>query len=545
MSSGAQQLKEDFVQVQKLLETYPDIKITNTEGDPPEQYDIEYIIKGYRTNPDGAPTPDNNHEVRITLPFGYPHFPPTVKPITPIFHPDIDPDAIRIADFWQENHSLSDLIIHIGQMICGNHYTKDEPFNQNAFEWFEERSSWLPFDILEPRDEDDIEEIETDSSPSDTEVEQSSAPATDLDIPDLDILKDDIDFPFDDDDDDFGGLEDEISFDLKEDTVTEDLTEQEETESPDEVSFDLDDEKSAETFNFQEDENAETEDLFSLDAEDIEDNLSFDITDELDNLESTDESSLPDGLFDLEAESTDEESTLEFDSEDIASAFGEEVEASDTTLDDLAGLEEEDDALDFGLADESIDIGGGDTADLSGLEEDTPEENNEEFEFDTDESNEDEEKILSALSLNEEFASADKLEGKSQAILSLIEQKQIFSAKKILTELPDSDALPEKEKFDQAIADAISEAENLYKKADTHEQKGEFEKAGILLDLVANIATDFPGLDFARNRIRESMMADGKKKPDADHDDNSGEAKDEEADASEKTLPRRKNPVPS
>ena len=533
MSSGAQQLKEDFIQVQKLLEIYPDIKITNTEGDPPEQYDIEYIIKGYRTNPEGDPTPDNNHEVRITLPFGYPHFPPTVKPITPIFHPDIDPDAIRIADFWQENHSLSDLIVHIGQMICGNHYTKDEPFNQNAFEWFQERSSWLPFDILEPRDEDDIEEIETDTPPSDTEVQQSFAPATDLDI-----LKDDIDFPFDDDDDDFGGLGDDFSFDLGEDTVTDDSTEQEETEPTDEITFDLEEKESAETLDFQENEDAETEDIFSLETEDIEDDISFDLTDELDNLEPTDESSLPDGLFDLESESTDEESTLEFDSEDIASAFGEETETSDITLDDLAGLEEEEDALDFGLDDESMDIGGGSTADLSGLKEDTSEENIEEIEFDTDESSDDEDKILSALSLNEEFASADKLEGKSQAILSLIEQKQIFSAKKILTELPDSDALPEKKEFEQTIADAISEAEDLYKKADGHEQKGDFEKAGILLDLVANIATDFPGLDFARNRIRESMMADGKKKPDADHDDNSGKAKDE--DASEKTLDKKK-----
>ena len=150
MSSGAQQLSEDFEKVQKLLESYPNIKILKTEGTPPEQYDVEYTIKGYTTEPDGNAAPDNKHEVRITLPFGYPHFPPTAKPITPIFHPDIDPDAIRIADFWQTNNSLPELIIHIGQMICGKHYTTEEPFNQSASEWFEERKSWLPFDILEP-----------------------------------------------------------------------------------------------------------------------------------------------------------------------------------------------------------------------------------------------------------------------------------------------------------------------------------------------------------------------------------------------------------
>ena len=98
MSSGEQQLQADFALVKKLLSDYPCIKLVATKGEPPEQYDIEYRIKGYKTHTDGTILPANKHQVRITLPFGYPHFPPTAKPLTPIFHPDIDPDAIRIAD---------------------------------------------------------------------------------------------------------------------------------------------------------------------------------------------------------------------------------------------------------------------------------------------------------------------------------------------------------------------------------------------------------------------------------------------------------------
>jgi len=532
MSSAAQQLKEDFELVQKLLEIYPDIKIISTEGDPPEQYDIEYTIKGYKKNPEGDATPDNNHEVRITLPFGYPHFPPTAKPITPIFHPDIDPDAIRIADFWQENHSLPDLIVHIGQMICGNHYTKDEPFNQDAFEWFQERSSWLPFDVLEPKEDDDTEKVETDSPTSDTEAQQSFAPAADLDI-----LKDDFDFPFDDDE--FGTDGDKFPFDLEEDAVTDELAELDETASTDEITFDPEEDAvtdeldettstdeitfdpeekdSSETLDLQENDNGDTEDLFSLETDETEDDISFDLTGETDETESTAESSLTDDLFALETEPTDEEgdeeTALEFDSEDITSAFEEDGEADDITLDDitlddLAGLDEEEDARDFGIADESMDLDGGDSADLSGLDEEAAEDTIEDTDLDLDETSGDEEKILSALSLDEEVSSADKPGEKSQVIRSLIEQKQIFSAKKILTELPDPDSLPDKQELELTIADGVAEAEDLYKKADGHEQKGEFEKAGILLDLVANIAIDFPGLDFSRNRIRESMMAD-------------------------------------
>lgn len=524
MSSGVQQLAKDFELVQKLLEIYPDIKIIKTKGDPPEQYDIEYTIKGYKTNPDGTTSPDNTHQVRISLPFGYPHFPPTAKPLTPIFHPDIDPDAIRIADFWQNNHSLPDLIIHIGQMICGNHYTKDEPFNQSAFEWFEERKSWLPFDILEPREEDEDEEAETvaaATSPSGSGPKQSFAPATDLDI-----LKDDFDFPFDDEEES-SEQEDVFSFAIEEDSSAGDLTDLEGDEAADEINLDFGDDGSTEPFDLQVTGDAESEDLFSMEFDAPEDDLTFDLTAEPEGTPSVTETPGTGDLFDLETETTGKMSTkgtpLEFTSEDITSAFEEDAvialespEPAAVTLDDLTGLDE--DALDFGIAEEFMDISGDATADLSGLEEETAEEKEETWTA-SDETADDEEKILSALSLDEDHSSAKNSGDQSEAIRSLIEQKQIFSAKKILADLPDPEALADKKELELTIAGALAEAEDLYKKADKHEQKGELEKAGILLDLVANVATDFPGLDFARNRIRESLMGDGKKKPDAAPDE--------------------------
>ena len=369
MASGAQQLITDFEQVQKMLEMYPDIRIIKTEGDPPDQYDIEYTIKGYRTNPDGTASPDNRHAVHITLPFGYPHFPPTVKPITPIFHPDIDPDAIRIADFWQKSHSLADLIVHIGQMICGNHYTREEPFNQNAFDWFEERKSWLPFDILEPREED------AETSPTETEPEQTFAPATDLDI-----LMEDIDFPFDEDEDS-GEADDEISFDTGQDPVPDDLTGEEEETPADDITFDIGEAGPTEPFDFQDTGDDETEDIFSFATDEIQDDIFSDLTDEPEDGQQQDTETLSNGdLFDLDTEKepgiTGAETNLEFDFDDMSSAFDEESfdqsegsEAVDIALDDLAGLEEEEATLDFGIAEESIDPGEEAAADLSALEE--------------------------------------------------------------------------------------------------------------------------------------------------------------------------------
>lgn len=149
MPSGASQLSSDFEQVQQTLELYPSITIVKTSGEPPDHYEIEYRVRGYVTSPDGSVAVGEHHLIRIDLPFGYPHFAPTVKPLTPLFHPDIDPDAIRIADFWEKNPALAELIIHIGEMITGSCYNTREPFNPEAAKWYASHRDELPLDSLQ------------------------------------------------------------------------------------------------------------------------------------------------------------------------------------------------------------------------------------------------------------------------------------------------------------------------------------------------------------------------------------------------------------
>ncbi|MEA2114220.1 MAG: ubiquitin-conjugating enzyme E2 [Thermodesulfobacteriota bacterium] len=148
MASDTDQLAVDFEKVQNTLELYPSINIIQVEGQPPESYEIEYLFKGYVRDVDGSIREGSQHRIRISLPFGYPHFPPTVKPLTAIFHPDIDPDAVRIADYWQQNPSLPDLILHIAEIICGNIYNLEDPFNQEAADWYAEHIDELPLDSL-------------------------------------------------------------------------------------------------------------------------------------------------------------------------------------------------------------------------------------------------------------------------------------------------------------------------------------------------------------------------------------------------------------
>ena len=148
MTTGSQQLADDYGQLKEFLELYPLITILRVEGDPPDHYELAYHLRGYVRTDDGAVGIGTDHQVRISLPFGYPHFAPIAKPLTPIFHPDVDPAAFRIADHWQQNPSLADLVLRIGEMICGSVYQLDEPFNREAADWYAAHQGQLPLDTL-------------------------------------------------------------------------------------------------------------------------------------------------------------------------------------------------------------------------------------------------------------------------------------------------------------------------------------------------------------------------------------------------------------
>ena len=83
MTTGSQQLADDYGQLKELLELYPLITILRVEGDPPDHYELAYHLRGYVRTDDGAVGIGTDHQVRISLPFGYPHFAPIAKPLTP------------------------------------------------------------------------------------------------------------------------------------------------------------------------------------------------------------------------------------------------------------------------------------------------------------------------------------------------------------------------------------------------------------------------------------------------------------------------------
>ncbi len=149
MNKTSNQLDSVFKEVTEYFTNIPRITVTAGEGNPPEQYTVTYDIKGLCKESEGDIYSCDNHTVSISLPFGFPHFPPNCLPESPTFHPDFDSSAICIGDIWESDKSIVTLILHIGKMIAGEIYSSNNAFNEEAAEWYRNNGDQLPFDTID------------------------------------------------------------------------------------------------------------------------------------------------------------------------------------------------------------------------------------------------------------------------------------------------------------------------------------------------------------------------------------------------------------
>ncbi|MCX5870749.1 MAG: tetratricopeptide repeat protein [Deltaproteobacteria bacterium] len=148
MATLSEQLEAIFQEIKTSFAQHQQIQVTPIAGDPPEQYRVTYHLRGFCKEDGGEVQICTDHIITITLPFGFPHFPPNCTPESPVFHPDFDQVAICIGEFWENTPSLAELIIHIGRMLCGEIYSSNNAFNEEAATWYKENHDKLPLDTV-------------------------------------------------------------------------------------------------------------------------------------------------------------------------------------------------------------------------------------------------------------------------------------------------------------------------------------------------------------------------------------------------------------
>ena len=170
MATATKQLESIYQEITRQFSGKRFISVAPLDGDPPEKYEITYHIKGIYKDDSGEIQSRDNHVITINIPFGFPHFPPSCKPKTPIFHPDFDPAAICIGDFWEKDRTIGDLILHIGQMISGHIFSTSNAFNEEAAQWYKDNPDRLPFDDQDLTLEEDLSGDQGDEQTSEDDM---------------------------------------------------------------------------------------------------------------------------------------------------------------------------------------------------------------------------------------------------------------------------------------------------------------------------------------------------------------------------------------
>ncbi len=142
-------LRADFQQVQHVFGEHPHIRFVAAEGDPPEKYTFEFHVRSLVPAANDQTMMGEVHRAEVFLPLDYPRRPPFCRMITPVWHPNIDPQKICIGDHWSAGQSLAQLVVRIAEMLCYQSYNVKSPLNAKAAAWAEQNALQFPLERID------------------------------------------------------------------------------------------------------------------------------------------------------------------------------------------------------------------------------------------------------------------------------------------------------------------------------------------------------------------------------------------------------------
>ena len=149
MNPRLRRLQADYEQVTAVFAKHPRISVCQTEGTPPEKYTVEFRVRGLLPQGESSFVEGAAHRAEIFLPLNYPRQAPFCRMITPVFHPNIDPQKICIGDHWSAGQRLAALIVRIAEMITYQSYNVQSPLNGVAAAWASGNAHLLPLEAVD------------------------------------------------------------------------------------------------------------------------------------------------------------------------------------------------------------------------------------------------------------------------------------------------------------------------------------------------------------------------------------------------------------
>jgi ubiquitin-protein ligase len=142
-------LQSDSETVTRLFANHPRIRLVSTDGQPPDRY--QFLVQVSGLAPEGAAgfRAIQEHRIEVYLPADYPRRPPVCRMLSPVYHPNIDPQKICIGDHWSAGQSVAQLVVRIAEMICFQSYNLKSPLNAAAAAWAEKNLDRLPLERVD------------------------------------------------------------------------------------------------------------------------------------------------------------------------------------------------------------------------------------------------------------------------------------------------------------------------------------------------------------------------------------------------------------
>jgi len=141
-------LDADYKRVTEVFSQHPYIRLVRTEGTPADRYVFQFSVAALVPEGDSSVV-KYEHTAEVFLPLDYPRCSPFCRMLTPVFHPNIDPQKICIGDHWSAGQSLVELVIRIGEMLCLQSYNTKSPLNAKAAAWAEQNLTHLPLQRID------------------------------------------------------------------------------------------------------------------------------------------------------------------------------------------------------------------------------------------------------------------------------------------------------------------------------------------------------------------------------------------------------------
>ena len=149
MNPRIRRLQSDYRLVMETFSNHPRIKILGVTGNPPEKYMIEMNVLSLVPGEDEEFSQGNKHTVEISLSLDYPRRPPFCRMLSPVFHPNIDPQKICIGDHWSAGQDLRVIILRIAEMLAYQSFNIKSPLNGKAAAWAEQNEHMLPLEKID------------------------------------------------------------------------------------------------------------------------------------------------------------------------------------------------------------------------------------------------------------------------------------------------------------------------------------------------------------------------------------------------------------